>query len=160
MADRIAVMSHGRIEQIASPTEIYDRPRTLFVNEFVGTSNVLHGRLETGGGSARVTIAEQLGFDVPATLGFVDGTPVMLSIRPEQLRFGPPDGLAGVIKTVMPLGPSVVYDVEIRPGVSVKVSHSRQEDASLRERGERVYLWPKSPDAWRIYQAPSNGSAA
>ena len=43
MADRIAVMSRGRIEQVSSPTEIYDEPKTLFVNGFVGTSNILSG---------------------------------------------------------------------------------------------------------------------
>src|ERR1051325_47986 len=43
MADRIAVMAHGRIEQVSSPTEIYDRPATLFVNQFVGTTNALVG---------------------------------------------------------------------------------------------------------------------
>ena len=48
MADRIAVMSRGRIEQVSSPTEIYDRPRTLFVNEFVGTTNILQGEVVNG----------------------------------------------------------------------------------------------------------------
>ena len=43
MADRIAVMSHGNIEQVSTPTEIYDKPMTLFVNEFVGTTNVFGG---------------------------------------------------------------------------------------------------------------------
>ena len=41
MADRIAVMARGSIEQVSSPTEIYDRPRTLFVNQFVGTANLV-----------------------------------------------------------------------------------------------------------------------
>src|SRR5437764_841401 len=49
MADRIAVMSRGRIEQVSSPTEIYDRPQTLFVNEFVGTTNILQGEFAGGG---------------------------------------------------------------------------------------------------------------
>ena len=44
MADRIAVMNRGRIEQVASPTEIYDQPATLFVNQFVGTTNLLAGQ--------------------------------------------------------------------------------------------------------------------
>src|SRR5205807_9423311 len=45
MADRIAVMNRGRIEQVASPTDIYDHPATLFVNRFVGTTNLIAGRL-------------------------------------------------------------------------------------------------------------------
>src|SRR6266852_7158355 len=45
LADRIAVMSRGRVEQFASPVEVYDRPRTLFVNSFVGTANLLAGEI-------------------------------------------------------------------------------------------------------------------
>src|SRR5436189_4923076 len=45
MADRIAVMNHGCIEQVSTPLEIYDRPQTLFVNQFVGTANVVPGEL-------------------------------------------------------------------------------------------------------------------
>ena len=45
MADRIAVMNRGRIEQVASPTDIYDHPATLFVNQFVGTTNLIPGKL-------------------------------------------------------------------------------------------------------------------
>src|SRR5580698_1841331 len=48
MADRIAVMSRGNIEQVSTPTEIYDRPQTLFVNQFVGTTNVLQGEFFNG----------------------------------------------------------------------------------------------------------------
>src|SRR5207244_9761379 len=58
MADRIAVMARGSIEQVASPTEIYDRPSTLFVNQFVGTANVLSGEFVSADGgvaSVRVT---------------------------------------------------------------------------------------------------------
>ena len=58
MADRIAVMSRGRIEQVSSPTEIYDKPQTLFVNNFVGTTNVLQGEFLGGrAGDALVRLA-------------------------------------------------------------------------------------------------------
>src|SRR3954454_1076614 len=57
MADRIAVMARGRIEQVSSPTAIYDSPQTLFVNEFVGTTNVLLGEFLAGAGSPAVRVA-------------------------------------------------------------------------------------------------------
>ena len=56
MADRIAVMSRGNIEQVSTPTEIYDNPRTLFVNQFVGTTNLMSGEYATAGGEATVTL--------------------------------------------------------------------------------------------------------
>src|SRR5579871_6281407 len=54
MADRIAVMSRGRIEQVSSPTEIYDRPKTLFVNQFVGSTNAVPGAFYSTGTTAKV----------------------------------------------------------------------------------------------------------
>src|SRR5436853_3751101 len=76
MADRIAVMARGRIEQVSSPTEIYDRPATLFVNQFVGTTNVLSGAFTAGGSGARVALPGGLALDVPAQSGFADGARV------------------------------------------------------------------------------------
>src|SRR6185295_2025079 len=86
MADRIAVMARGGIEQVSSPTEIYDAPETLFVNQFVGTTNVLTGEFSGGAANARVAFADGIGLDVPAAPGFVNGSKVAVSIRPEHLR--------------------------------------------------------------------------
>ena len=57
MADRIAVMARGSIEQVSSPTEIYDRPKTLFVNQFVGTANVVAGEFVSADHGVATTIA-------------------------------------------------------------------------------------------------------
>src|SRR5882724_9992903 len=83
MADRIAVMSRGRIEQVSSPTEIYDQPLTLFVNEFVGTTNVVQGEF-VGNGSER--LAGGSAVSVSSDAKFQPGVRVIVSIRPEQLR--------------------------------------------------------------------------
>ena len=85
MADRIAVMSRGNIEQVSTPTEIYDRPQTLFVNQFVGTTNVLPGEFFNGR-PAKVRLAGGATIDVTARPGFIDGSPVIVSVRPEQLH--------------------------------------------------------------------------
>src|SRR5581483_4027571 len=69
MADRIAVMNRGRIEQVASPTEIYDKPATLFVNQFVGTTNLIPGT---------VAAAEECGCDVQLPGGLLRAGPVQL----------------------------------------------------------------------------------
>ena len=104
MADRIAVMSQGRIEQVASPTDIYDRPQTLFVNQFVGTTNVLHGDVAAG---AQVTVAGGARLDIAPPPGLAPGSRIVVCIRPEHLCFeaaGAQTGLPGTIKAVMPLG--------------------------------------------------------
>ena len=90
VADRVAVMQHGRIEQIDTPAQIYDHPATLFVNGFVGAANLLRGRLIDRAGG-RCTVA----LDAGATLTLLDdrdlpvGERVIVSVRPEHLVLEP-----------------------------------------------------------------------
>jgi spermidine/putrescine transport system ATP-binding protein len=86
LSDRIAVMNHGVIEQVGTPAEIYEAPRSSFVAAFIGDTNFFDGRVTevVGGDYSRVAIE---GF--PDVLAFNDkqilpGNPVYLSIRPEK----------------------------------------------------------------------------
>jgi putative spermidine/putrescine transport system ATP-binding protein len=151
MADRIAVMARGHIEQVSTPTEIYDKPQTLFVNQFVGSTNVLTGEFANNGGAGRVTLPGAA-LDVPAQPSFVNGAKVAVSIRPEHLRAVPAGGFSGTVKTVLPLGSHVVYDVEIAPGVSLKMSEPR-EGQPMRQSGEAVNIAPTSPSACHVFPA-------
>ncbi|MGH7120544.1 MAG: ABC transporter ATP-binding protein [Acetobacteraceae bacterium] len=98
MSDRVAVMRSGRIEQIGLPAEIYERPASRFVAEFIGSTNVVRGRLATapdGDGIASIrTGAGMAAARVPAGTG----PDVLLTIRPERLRFAAngraPDGVS------------------------------------------------------------------
>jgi putative spermidine/putrescine transport system ATP-binding protein len=158
MADRIAVMSRGRIEQVSSPTEIYDAPQTLFVNEFVGTTNVLPGEFVVGGaGEAGVRIAGGSTIQVSSRTKFHPGSKVVLSIRPEQLRMQPSSGdgaIGGTIKAVLPLGAHVVYDVALPDGASLKVSEPRETAGELRSVGTPVHLKPISSASCHVFPAP------
>jgi putative spermidine/putrescine transport system ATP-binding protein len=153
MADRIAVMARGRIEQVSTPTEIYDKPATLFVNQFVGTTNVLTGEFSRNGAAAHVTF-EGAALDVPTEPVFVNGTKVTVSIRPEHLRVVASGGLAGTVRAVLPLGSHIVYDIEIAPGVSLKMSETR-EGQTMRQSGARVNVAPTSPAACHVFPASS-----
>ena len=154
MADRIAVMARGSIEQVSSPTEIYDRPQTLFVNQFVGTANVVAGEFVSADhdvATGRVTGGAVL--KARGTPQLVSGAQVLVSVRPEQLRLesAPGDGrIAGVVKAVMPLGPHVVYEVETAGGASLKVSEPRAAAAALRRPGESVHV-AASEAACRVF---------
>jgi len=154
MADRIAVMAYGSIEQVSSPTEIYDRPQTLFVNQFVGTANVVAGEFvsaDHGVATVRVTGGGVL--RARETPPLLSGAQVLVSVRPEQLRLesAPGDGrIAGVVKAVMPLGPHVVYEVETSGGASLKVSEPRAAAAALRRPGESVHV-AASEAACRVF---------
>jgi putative spermidine/putrescine transport system ATP-binding protein len=155
MSDRIAVMNRGRIEQLASPADIYDRPATLFVSQFVGTTNLLPGRIvDSDGSGSEIEIA---GGRVRASGAKLSkGQKVIVAVRPEQLRLVSEPGLGGLrgtVKIVMPLGPQVIYDVETADGAGIKISHSRDAAARLIESGSVIHFGPISPDACRVFPA-------
>lgn len=155
MADRIAVMNRGRIEQVAPPTEIYDRPATLFVSQFVGTTNLLPGKVAAAGdATATVTLAD--GTRVACDPGGAPtaGTEVLVSVRPERLRVrtAPVDGaIPATVKLVLPLGPVVFYEAETRAGEPVKISAPREGAAPLLEPGAAIHLEPAAPEAARLF---------
>ncbi|TCU12643.1 ABC transporter ATP-binding protein [Rhizobium sullae] len=87
MSDRIAVFNKGKIEQVGTPREIYDHPRTRFVAEFIGETNLLQGTIESVDGSQGL-IRLQNGGQMSATLGDAmrAGQQVLVSIRPERIE--------------------------------------------------------------------------
>ncbi|MGJ4917781.1 ABC transporter ATP-binding protein [Bradyrhizobium oligotrophicum] len=87
MSDRIAVFNHGRIEQIGTPREIYELPRTPFVAEFIGETNLLSCKVaEQAGEAMRLTTDSGLTLSAHAGADRVDGGKVQVSIRPEAIR--------------------------------------------------------------------------
>jgi putative spermidine/putrescine transport system ATP-binding protein len=105
MSDRIAVVNHGRIEQIGRPAEVYDQPATRFVAEFVGDTNLLTGTVkEMRGGRAVVGMENGSSVSVVAGDGVAPGAQVGLSVRPERIRLG-----AGAANTIAGTVSDVVY---------------------------------------------------
>jgi len=94
-----------------------------------------------------------IGIDVPSKPGFLSGSKVAVSIRPEQLHVVPSGGLVGTVKAVMPLGAHVIYEVELTPGVSLKLSEPREGQITLRQTGDRVQVAPTSADACNVFPA-------
>jgi len=95
MADRIAVMDRGRVVQVGTPTELYDRPATFFVADFLGEANFLDGEVTAAGRPA--TVRTPIGtFAVKADAPPV-GSPVRLCVRPERTAIAPtgPEQSAG-----------------------------------------------------------------
>jgi putative spermidine/putrescine transport system ATP-binding protein len=92
MADRVGVMRAGKLEQVAAPDELYDRPATAFVAEFVGTMNRLPGSLGSDGRTVTV-----LGSTVPVQEGGPASGPVAVLVRPENLTVTPAEGGNGIV---------------------------------------------------------------
>ena len=89
MSDRIIVFNHGRIEQVGTPAQVYHRPRTSFVADFMGSANILDARLvRSFPGCARVRVEDELEFDLPCDEAprFREGEPLCVAVRPERIH--------------------------------------------------------------------------
>ena len=148
MADRVAVLSQGRLEQFGSPTDVYDRPETLFVNTFVGSSNRMPGTLvssDATGAKVRLDAGAEI-IARPATKSMTEGGRVTVCIRPEHLQFVTDDsGFAGVVGMALPLGATVVHEVTTADGSGVKISQARLGETRLLESGVAVRIAPLAP---------------
>jgi spermidine/putrescine transport system ATP-binding protein len=157
MSDRIAVMNHGRYEQLADPASLYERPRTRFVAGFLGVSNLLPTKPDgtTDGAYVVCRLADGTAIRVPQTL--TEGLESYeVGVRPEKIRLretteSVPEGqnhMLGTIRDVSYLGVSTSYIVEARGGGTVTVYEQNVERATRAELwtpGEEVQMtW--SPD--------------
>ncbi|MFM0124451.1 ABC transporter ATP-binding protein [Paraburkholderia sp. RL18-101-BIB-B] len=164
MADRVAVLNHGRLEQYDSAVAIYDQPATPFVATFVGTANLLPVTLRVHGnqclanfdGGAEVAVAQ------PGP--WRDAGAALLAVRPEQWAWQLPRPGAGArqllatVQLAMPIGPTLVVDLQTDAGQTVKISVPRAEGADLRP-GLRVALDFKPGARVRTFKAAQHSTA-
>jgi iron(III) transport system ATP-binding protein len=123
LSDRVAVMKDGRVLQVGVPKEIYERPRTRFVADFVGTNNLVPGAVEERRGD-RLVVTTALGRLHAIPNGSIEGKCV-LAIRPENISLGasaPADGnvVRGRISFASYMGNTLRYDVETPGGQILK----------------------------------------
>jgi ABC-type Fe3+/spermidine/putrescine transport system ATPase subunit len=143
LSDRVAVMHRGRIEQVGTPDEIYDRPASRFVADFIGLSDFIAGtvsELYADQGQAVVT-AQGLDIAVPATPEMSPGQRVLLFIRPNNVELlpasyeGGTNVFAGVVDKMTYLGDRNDYRIAAGEGLELRV----QTDGKVRfDVGERV----------------------
>ena len=145
VSDRILVMNEGRMQQIGPPSEVYDRPATRFVADFVGNSNILHGRLKTADGGAAVVElqgAKDLNLRCTADGRQAAGADIAVSFHPEQVRLSavrPADAgnvLPGTIVSRNNMGSFIDYRVRVS-GQEIRVNAPRDADHS---EGQEIFL--------------------
>jgi iron(III) transport system ATP-binding protein len=141
LSDRIAIMNRGKLAQLGTPEEIYERPRSKFVADFIGLANFLPARVEAiHGDRARVAVGEQV-----LTVSFVAGNtgvqPSLIFIRPSDVQFvnGQSDEnvLEGHVVKATYLGEKVDYRVRLSDHMELRVQTS---DARRYSPGEPVRL--------------------
>ena len=150
LADTIAVMSDGRIEQQGSAVDLYERPSTEFVAGFLGVSNLITGTLCHRNGS-RAEFKTHDGARVALPIDRLDGQPVgaslMCGVRPEKLRLLPADGAAdglnalrGRVEIASFLGTSIQYVVRTSGGEELTVVEQNTGDGSSIGPGREVLV--------------------
>jgi iron(III) transport system ATP-binding protein len=143
ISDRVAVLQSGRVVQIGSAEELFDHPRTRFVAEFIGKTNLIDGTAEGPSTVARGRLRLQV-----AAGDLVPGAPVAISIRPHQIEMAPAESaapaalhanaLTGTVRRASYLGDAVDYQVELEEsGVILRVAGPTPPRAHV---GERVSL--------------------
>ena len=158
MSDRIVVMSGGQIEQVGTPTEVYDRPSTAFVAEFIGESNIFSGVLRTNAdGESELSLGDDQAVRLRADGAGEDDESTLL-IRPENLLVPEPGdepdpaqygALDVTLRQAVFLGTDFPLICTLGDGATLKAivrDTARQTVSSLR-RGDRVRLhyWLDSP---------------
>jgi spermidine/putrescine transport system ATP-binding protein len=122
ISDRIAVMSQGVFEQVGSPTEIYETPRSKFVADFIGTTNFIEGTVEVST-SQQLLVKTRLGVTLKANpdTELAVGKSVVISVRPEKILLGSQPGprdnhLEGTLYEIIYLGTATHYIIKLPQG--------------------------------------------
>jgi ABC-type Fe3+/spermidine/putrescine transport system ATPase subunit len=147
MSDRIALMNRGRIEQVAAPREVYERPETVFAATFLGEANLIPGTVVAGGlraDGAAVFAGERHD-------GLADGQRAALFVRPEKLSLGadaPGENRAdGLVRRVSILGHVIPYGVEIGAGILLTVDLQNAPGQRAFETGQHVIVCWRAGDS-------------
>jgi iron(III) transport system ATP-binding protein len=153
MSNRVAVMRDGKIEQVDSPRRIYERPRSKFVADFIGTSNFIDGSVEARDGDVYTVRTEDGVLRVPSESEFAVGAAVVVAARPEHIDIRPgangigPNTWSGRVEARAFLGEVVDHVVsvgsrEIRARSNSKVSIPAPTEVTLTFHEEAFSLIP------------------
>jgi spermidine/putrescine ABC transporter ATP-binding subunit len=136
LSDRVAIMNAGRLQQVGSPQEIYEQPRTLFVAGFIGLSDFLQGHVSSvDGGHARVSV-QGLELTLLASAPLVAGQPVSLFIRPNHVLLldphaqGRENAFDATVQKMTYLGDIIDYRVVLSNGVELRVQADGRQQIS------------------------------
>ncbi len=151
VADRIALMDRGRLVQVGAPAEIYERPTSRWVADFVGDINLFEGRVADDRTSVEGTAAGRLRVATP--IAAEPRTVVWAAVRPERLRIvrdppapGAENSLSGTVAEIGYLGDQSLYQVRLADGSRIKAAATNTGGKRIPAVGENVWL-SFSPEA-------------
>jgi spermidine/putrescine transport system ATP-binding protein len=137
VADQLAIMNHrGEIEQIGTPKEIYEFPHTSFVAKFVGTTNILSGKLKNLDSEPEIEIADlaALKISIPQKKEWMkEGCDMMISLRPEKIFISKKEvkkfsnTLKGTVQSIVYHGRSTQYNILLKNQIRLQVFEQNEE---------------------------------
>ncbi len=149
MADTVAVMNAGVIEQMGAPEELYENPRTTFVANFLGQSNLIAGDIKSRSSDFITVDMHGIDVSVPAARAHLDSDKAWIGIRPEKVLIGDPGEVldapgnsipGGVVSDVSFVGVSTQYLVRMPWGQELQVFQQNTGHRRLYRNGESVEL--------------------
>jgi iron(III) transport system ATP-binding protein len=149
LSDRIAVISLGKLQQIGTPLDLYEKPENPFVADFIGINNLLPGEVQEGAdGQGRVKVRTGFGVLTSLTNGRLKALDkCLICVRPETASISSSaaaeEGLnciPGAVSFASYIGNTVRYDVEIGQGLIFKVDVQNPWDHKPYPMGEKVYV--------------------
>lgn len=159
MSDRLAVMNHGRVEQIGTPSAVYEEPETAYIAEFLGVSNLMPATVVEKGETCTVQVGESL-LRASGGNGHLSG-PVSVCIRPERIELDAVAGdnvIGGVVDRVVYVGPVLQVLVDVPGAGEIQVSVPNTGTAHQYPRGAQINI--RFPvDALRILEGSSTVAA-
>ncbi|TPI70707.1 ABC transporter ATP-binding protein [Mesorhizobium sp. B3-1-3] len=141
MSDRIVVMNAGSAEQVGTPEEVYERPATAFVADFLGKANMLSGTVSRSDGPTTVKLASGQTVNVLSPKALPQGSAVTVVVRPQKLAVGAKAGgnrLPGRVVSASYLGGSAIYEVDI--GSKTNIRANAPIDGRVLREGEAIEL--------------------
>jgi spermidine/putrescine ABC transporter ATP-binding subunit len=149
MSDSIVVLDEGKIQQIGSPKELYERPKTKFVADFIGESNIIEGVItKNENGFLTIYINDIAYFKIQKTIDYKINKKLLVAVRPEKIslmQFSPKNEgeriiIKGIVAEKVYIGNNTKYIFTIGNKISLKVqvqNRAGHEDYSI---GDRLYL--------------------
>ena len=154
MSDRVVIMNHGRVVQVGSPQELYERPSTVFASKFIGKSNILRGVVnQVDGNEVLYAIADKYFQQLVSNEKFSKNDEIILALRPEKIKIArckvasnEVNILVGRIIDITYFGSTILVNVETDSVGEFIVEVQAWNNQETLEEGQEILLtW--SPDA-------------
>jgi putative spermidine/putrescine transport system ATP-binding protein len=143
LANRLVLMNKGNVEQIDTPMAVYDQPKSLFVNTFIGQTNQLSGTvLRFENDTTLIGLPGDRTLRLPRHLNFTTGSRVTVTFRPEEVRLLPQPGVNSQPVTVavsVPLGPVLLHELTLNCGTSLRASEIRSPGTAIPSPGATLF---------------------